>query len=206
MMYKFKINTLDKNNLNIFYLYVFNIFQINRYQENFKSILNLMMSYKIDIDVKDKEGKTIISKIIQNNTNIKLFEILIESVRFRLDSRDNLGRTLCHQAVLSKNLEIVKLVFQKENNVINIADNYGILPITYGALLGHFEIVKEFLGYGSTFIKSSQKVQIEVRCKFAPMVAKVDELKLQTTNGDLLRKIGILIDQIKMDFSTHIDE
>jgi ankyrin repeat protein len=206
MMYKFKINTLDKNNLNIFYLYVFNIFQINRYQENFKSILNLMMSYKIDIDVKDKDGKTIISKIIQNNTNIKLFETLLESVRFRLDSKDNLGRTLCHQAVLSKNLEIVKLVFQKENNVINIADNYGILPIIYATLLGHFEIVQELLRYSTTFIKSSQKIQLEVRCKFAPMVAKVDELKLQTTNGDLLRKIGILIDQIKMDFSTHIDE
>jgi hypothetical protein len=39
-----------------------------------------------------------------------------------------------------------------------------------------------------------------VRAKFAPMVAKVDGLKLKTTDKDLLRKITILTDQIKRDF------
>lgn len=203
MMYKFKINALDKNNLNIFYLYTYSVFEVNRYFEDFKNILHLMMSYKIDINVRDNDGKTIISRIITKNTNLKLFAILIESVQFRYDLRDNLGRTLCHQAVLSKNLEIVKLIYQKENSVINIADHYGILPITYGTLLGYYEIVAEFLSYSSTYINAPKQIPMEVRCKFAPMVSKVDELKSKTTDGDLLRKMGILIDQIKMEFSVY---
>ncbi len=203
MIYKFKINTLDKNNLNIFYLYTYSVFETNRYFEDFKSILILMMSYKIDTNLRDNDGKTIISKIITQNTNLKLFEILIESVRFRYDSRDNLGRTLCHQAVLSKNIEIVKLIYQKENSVINIADHYGILPITYSTLLGYYEIVVEFLSYSTTHINAPKQIPMEVRCKFAPMISKVDELKAKTTNGDLLRKMGILIDQVKMEFSVH---
>lgn len=203
MIYKFRINTLDTNNLNLFYLYIYGVFETNRYFEDFKSILHLMMSYKIDINLRDNDGKTIISRIITKNTNLKLFETLIESVRFRYDVRDNLGRTLCHQAVLSKNLEIVKLIYQKENSVINIADHYGILPITYGVLLGYYEIVAEFLSYNSTYINAPKQISMEVRCKFAPMVSKVDELKSKITDGDLLRKMGILIDQIKMEFSIH---
>lgn len=203
MIYKFQINTLDTNNLNLFYLYIYGVFETNRYFEDFKSILILMMSYKIDINLRDNDGKTIIARIITKNTNLKLFETLIESVRFRYDVRDNLGRTLCHQAVLSKNLEIVKFIYQKENSVINIADHYGILPITYGTLLGYYEIVVEFLSYSSTYINAPKQIPMEVRCKFAPMVSKVDELKSKITDGDLLRKMGILIDQVKMEFSIH---
>jgi hypothetical protein len=92
------------------------------------------------------------------------------------------------------------LIYLRNENVINIADGYSILPIVYAALTERFDIVKEILGYSNVFIKAKRAVPMAVRAKFAPMVAKVDGLKLKTTDKDLLRKITILTDQIKRDF------
>ena len=197
---KFNINALDSNGLNIFYLYVYTVFSLNVYFESFKANLVGMINFGADINITDNEGKTIFSKIMKKDTNSKLFEVLIEIARFKYDSKDKQGRTLCHHAILNKNLDIVKMIYGKNNEVLNISDSYGILPITYAALLGCFDIVQELLRYGTIFIKSGKQIPMAVRIKFAPMVQNIDSLKQKTTDGDLLRKIGILTDQIKSDF------
>ncbi len=197
---KFNINSVDSNNLNIFYLYVYTVFSLNIYFDAFKSNLIGMLGFGVDINIIDDEGKSVFSKIMKKNTNARLFEILVEIARFKYDSRDKQGRTLCHHAMLNKNLEITKMIYGKNQEVLNIADGYGILPVTYAALLGCFDIVKELLNYGTIYIKSNQSIPTVVRVKFAPMVKNIDSLKIKTTDKDLLRKIGILTDQIKSDF------
>ncbi len=200
MTNKFNVNALDSNNLNIFYLYVHTVFSLNKYFEAFRSNLIGMIGFGVDINILDDEGKTVFSKIMKKETNPKLFEVLIEITRFKYDSRDKQGRTLCHHAILNKNLEITKMIYEKNNDVLNISDGYGILPITYAALLGCFDIVKLLLDYGTIYIKSNKSIPMAVRVKFAPMVKNVDSLKMKTTDKDLLRKINILTDQIKSDF------
>jgi ankyrin repeat protein len=159
-----------------------------------------MINFGVDINLVDSDGKNIFSKIIKHDTEPKLFEALVDVSRFKYESRDKQGRTVCHHAVLNKNLEIVKLIYAKNEDVINIADGYSILPIVYAALTDRFDIVKEILGYSNVYIKAKRAVPMPVRVKFAPMVAKVDNLKTKTTDKDLLRKITILTDQIKSDF------
>ncbi|MDD2698603.1 MAG: ankyrin repeat domain-containing protein [Arcobacteraceae bacterium] len=197
---KFDINALDSNNLNIFYLYVYAVFSLNTFFDAFRPNLIGMLGYGADINLVDAEGRTVISKIMKHNTNAKLFEILIEVARFKYEARDKQGRTLCHHAVLNKNLEIVKMIYVKNHDVLNISDGYGILPITYAALLGSFDIVEELLRYGTIYIKSNKSIPVAVRIKFATMVKNIDTLKTKTTDKDLLRKVGILTDQIKSDF------
>ncbi len=197
---KFNINALDSNGLNIFYLYVYTVFSSNVYFDGFKQNLIGLTGFGVDINIVDDEGKTVFSKIMKKDTNPKLFDILIEICRIKYDSRDKQGRTLAHHAVLNKNLEIVKMIYTKNHDVLNISDGYAILPITYAALLGSFDIVKELLSYGTIYIKSSRSVPIPVRVKFASMVHNVESLKFKTTDKDLLRKITILTDQIKSDF------
>lgn len=201
---KFDINALDGNRLNIFYLYVYTVFSFNVYFESFRANLIGMVNFGAEINITDDEGKTIFSKIMKKDTNSKLFEVLIEIARFRYDSKDKQGRTLVHHAVLHKNLQITKMIYGKNSDVLNIADGYGILPITYAALLGSFDIVAELLNYGTIFIKSGKQIPTAVRIKFAPMVQNIDSLKTKTTDGDLLRKIGILTNQIKSDFKVEI--
>jgi ankyrin repeat protein len=200
IMNKFDINSLDARGLNIFYVYVFTVFSVNKYFDTFRSNLIGMINFGVDINLVDSDGKNIFSKIIKHDTEPKLFEALVDVSRFKYESRDKQGRTVCHHAVLNKNLEIVKLIYAKNEDVINIADGYSILPIVYAALTDRFDIVKEILGYSNVYIKAKRAVPMPVRVKFAPMVAKVDNLKTKTTDKDLLRKITILTDQIKSDF------
>jgi len=196
----FDINQTNKKGLNIFYVYVNFAFTINRYFAEFRSMLIRLIQEKVDISNIDANGKNIFSKVIKENTNEKLYEDLLDVCRFKYESQDNQGRTFMHYAVLNKNLEIVKMIYSKDMEVINISDNYGILPITYAALLGYFNIVEYTLTNTNIHVKSGKKIPKIVKQKFGPMLESIDNLKTKTTDTDMIRKITILTDQVKSDF------
>ncbi|MBI3874002.1 MAG: ankyrin repeat domain-containing protein, partial [Arcobacter sp.] len=110
---KFNINAKDLNSLNAFYVYVYTVFNKNVYFETFRGNLIGILGFGAEINIIDDEGKTIFSKIIKQNTNSKLFEVLLEIARFKYDSRDKQGRTVAHHAVLHKNFEILKMIYGK---------------------------------------------------------------------------------------------
>lgn len=197
---KFDINQLDSNNLNIFYVYIFTVFSVNEYFDTFKGIIISMIRNGANINLADGDGKTIFSKVINNKTNIKLYNDMLEVCKFNYLAKDKQGRTLMHHAILSKHTNLVKIIYVRNSDVINVPDAFGILPITYAALTKDFEMVKLLLNYGNVFIRSSKKMIPAVKAKFAPMVNDIDILKLKTNDEDLLRKINILILQIKQDF------
>jgi ankyrin repeat protein len=196
----FKINEKNKQGLNIFYVYVEFAFKINRYFDTFKTVLIRLIQEKVDINVINAKGKNIFAEVLNNKTNQHLYSDLLNTCQVKYDSVDKVGRTLMHQAVLNNNLEIVKMIQVKNFDVVNIADGYGILPITYAALLDDFVIVNELLKNKHIYIKSNKKISLKVKEKFANMVKNVEKLKNHTLDQDLLRKITILTDQVKNDF------
>jgi ankyrin repeat protein len=159
-----------------------------------------LIQEKVDIGNTDDAGKSIFSKVIKENTNEKLYEDLLDVCRFKYDSQDNQGRTFMHYAVLNKNIEIVKMIYIKDINVINISDNYGILPLSYAALMGYFDIVEYILSNNNIHIKSGKVIPTIVKEKFRPMLKNLDSLKTKTIDTDMIRKITILTDQVKSDF------
>jgi ankyrin repeat protein len=197
---KFDINPKDSSGLNIFYIYVNTVFDQNIYFDTFRSNLLGMINFGVDINTLDSDGKNIFSRIIKKDTDAQLYENLIDVARFKYDSKDKQGRTLAHHAVLNKNLEIIKLIYNKNNDVLNIADSFGILPIVYATLTNCFEIVEQLLSYRTVFIKVNKPVPLVVKKKFINMVNTVDNIKYKTNDKDLLRKLRILVDQIKEDF------
>jgi ankyrin repeat protein len=104
-----------------------------------------------------------------------------------------------HYAVLNKNIDIVKMIYLKDNDVVNIYDNYGLLPITYAAVMGYSEIVNYILTNANIHIKSGRIIPIAVKKKFLNMLDNLDNLKEKATDEDMLRKITILTDQVKSD-------
>jgi len=196
----FDINQKNKKGLNIFYVYVNFVFTINRYFDTFRSMLIRLIQEKVDLAVVDDDGKSIFSKVIKENTNEKLYEDLLDVCKFKYDSKDNQGRTFMHYAVLNKNIEIVKMIYTKNIDVVNISDNFGLLPITYAALMGYFDTVEYIISNTNTHVKSGKIVPTIVKKKFTNMLKNLDILKTKTTDDDLLRKITILTDQIKSDF------
>lgn len=197
---QFNINDRDSSGLNIFYIYVYTVFDQNKYFDTFRSNLIGMINFGVDINTLDSDGKNVFSRIIKKDTDAQLFETLIDVARFKYDSKDKKGRTLAHYAVLNKNFDIVKLIYYKNNDVINIADGFGILPIVYATLMNCFDIVELLLNFGTVFIKTSKPIPLSIKKKFIKMVESVDKIKQKTNDKDLLRKMGILTDQIKEDF------
>jgi ankyrin repeat protein len=198
---KFNLNETNIKNQNIFSLFVENSFLNSNYDnEAFKNILLGLLSYGIQLSIFDENNKNIFANLIQPNINIKMFEIFIENSRYKIDTIDSQGRTICHYAILNKHNHIVKYLFSKDNLAFNKADNLGILPLTYASLLQNFDVVKTILSNGQTVINSPKQIPIQVKEKFKPMVNNIDNLKNKTTDPDLLRKLGILVEQIKQDF------
>ena len=196
----FDINQNDLNEKNIYYTYVKYIFDKNSYNEEFKKYIIRMIYYKVNILQKDDMEKLIFSSILKEDTNMKLYEELLEVSYFPCESQDKTGRTIMHQAVFSKNLKAVQLIYEKNHEVVNVADNAGILPITYAALFGIYEIVEELLSHGNVHIRSRKKIDERVKPKFQSMLPKAKSLIEKPKNDDMLRKVKILVAQIATDF------
>ena len=197
---KFDINQVDKSGLNIFYIYVYTVFSKNKYFENFKNVLVAMIANNVNINFQDKEGQHVFSKVITKDTNIKLYNDLVEVCNFNYSLKDKRGRTVYHHCVLAPNIEILKFLLHENRDTINDADSYGIRPLMYAALMQSIDIVYVLLDMGNVYINSSSSIPAIIREKFKPMISKLDTLSEKTNDKDLLRKINILIAQIKKDF------
>ena len=132
--------------------------------------------------------------------NEKLFDILTRVVLFDYTIVDNLGRSVMHNAVWGDKPNIVRKIHLINSEIINIYDIYGLLPISYAALLGNQQLVLLFLELGSN-IKGGNTISPQAITKFSPMVKNLIKLKidLDSTNP-ISNKIDMVINQIKKDF------
>ncbi len=200
--YGLDINVKNSQGHNLFYEYVLRAFQEGKYFQEFRGNLVYLLQNKANVNATNKHGQSIYSKVaLIPNCNLKLFRKLIEVTRHDYTSIDNMGRTIMHSCVWSNNVELLKLVYGVERNIQNIPDNYNILPITYAALFGKFEIVNEFLRKDA-IITSGLTIPKAVKEKFKPLVANLGKLieKIDPEDKDLIRKFGILKEQIEKDF------
>mgnify|MGYP005992384991 FL=1 len=194
------INIKNKEGYTLFYLYILSQFKKGKYSKEFRPTLNFLLANGANILTRNKNHQTIFSVISQiQNCNLALFRQLIEITRYDYTVQDNRGRTIMHSCVWGNNLKLIEIIYGVERNIQNIPDNYGILPITYAALLGNTEIVTEFLNRGSN-IKSGKIPKLIIN-NFHPMLKNLDQLIDEYTPKDHIKKFEILIDTIKKDFN-----
>ena len=85
-------------------------------------------------------------------------------------------------------------------NIINQPDGYGILPITYAALLGNQKLVLTFLNLKSN-IHGSKKIAKQAINQFSPMLKNLPKLLENIDNQTDLDHLQTITDQIKKDFN-----
>ena len=197
-------NGLDIQNTNIlhhniFFEYVLNVFEEDKTDIDFQNNISMLLSSKLDQNYQDETGYTIVHKILSTDCNISLFDILTQVVLFDYNLTDNLGRSVMHTAVWNNKVEIMKRLHLIDPQIVNIPDNYGILPITYAALLGSQELVLLFIKLGAN-VKSGLTIPNYAIKKFSPMLKNLDKLKENIESEDTLEKMRIVIDQVKRDF------
>ena len=202
--HKVDINNTNQAGTYIFYEYVLKVFKENdtshKTLEDFETNLSYLVSNKANKDYKDSHGWTILHKILSTPCNEELFKILIKVVPFDYTFDDNLGRTVIHNAVWGDKPNIIEMIEHISPNIINQPDGYGILPITYAALLGNQKLVLTFLTLKSN-IHGSKKIAKQAIKKFSPMLKNLPKLLENIDNQTDLDHLQTITDQIKKDFN-----
>ncbi len=198
LFYKYGIDleATNKEGSTIFLSYVTKIGNLPEIPKDFRKNLIMLIDKKVNINKQDKNGKTILSKLISCN-NMQMFRILFSVTKFNYKLQDNKGFTIIHDCISTSNIDVIKLTNQLDDKLINISDNLGILPIAYAALFGRIKIVLALINLKSNF-KSNKKIPNNAKIKLNPLLANVDKLTCEDKND--LYKLEILKDQIKRDF------
>lgn len=194
------IQNTNSHNHNVFFEYVLTVFKDDNLDVDFQNNVSMLISSKLDQNYQDDTGYTIVHKILGTKCNIHLFDILTQVVLFDYALTDKLGRSVMHTAVWNNKTKIMKRLHLIDPNIVNISDNYGILPITYAALLGSQELVLLFIKLGAN-VKSGLTIPDYAIKKFSPMLKNLDKLKENIDSPDTLEKMRIVIDQVKRDFN-----
>ncbi|NVJ52913.1 MAG: ankyrin repeat domain-containing protein [Campylobacteraceae bacterium] len=105
------------------------------YLKTLQSLLNL----GVNINEKDDLGATALHKAILNNCMYTI-KLLLEA-KPNFSNVDNKGRTIVHNIVWKDCCKTFKLVNSYDQKVVNIADNYGVLPINYAVFMGKYDLV-----------------------------------------------------------------
>ena len=197
------IHMVNKANHSIFFEYILKVFENDKSDsdtcEIFQSNISNLLASKVEKNYQDALGFTILHKIIGTNCNEKLFKILTKIVLFDYTLTDNLGRSVIHNAVWSNKPGIIKRIYSVAPTAFNIEDKYGVLPISYAALLGNKELVLLFIELGSN-IGGSKDIALAAIKKFSPMLKNLQNLKTDVEDKSLLHKLDTVIDQVERDF------
>jgi len=201
--YKINIHMLNKQHHNIFFAYVLRVFEENdarptvyrAFQDNISSLI----SRKVDKDFKDSLGWTILHKVTSTDCNLKLFNVLVSTVRFDYSITDNLGRTVIHNCVWHNKPEIIKIINKISPETLNKEDIYHIPPLYYAGLLGSQQLVSLFLDLGA-LITSFSQIDPKALKKFKPMLKNLEKLIENVTDQTTYQKNMSLIDQIEKKF------
>ena len=191
------INAINVNGNTIFSRYIGKMASFNELPKDFRDIVIMLIDKKADINKKDKDGKTIFSKIISSN-NMSAFRVLLSLNKFDFFLKDNRGFTLIHDCLAISNVTIIRLIDQIKPDLKNIPDNIGLLPITYSAIFGNIKLVLLFMDLQSHFT-SGMRLSEPAKAKFRPLLVNLDKLISDDTNEQ--HKLDILKEQIKKDFT-----
>ncbi|MCK5109938.1 MAG: ankyrin repeat domain-containing protein [Arcobacteraceae bacterium] len=192
-------NKPNENNMTIFHEYVISSFKNNVKIDTFRNVLLLLSSIKVNVNKQLSNGKTIISHILLRSCNEELFKTLVSVIRFNYKIQDKIGKTLIHSCVVGGNIKVLKIIDEIDNEVINIPDDIGMLPITYAALMGKTQMLLEMINLNS-HITSNKKITAQAKETFSKLLPNLDKLSIGIENSDDLRKIDIVVNQIKKDF------
>lgn len=101
------------------------------------------------------------------HSNIEFMKYLITFKEFNINAKDNHGRTALLTAMFPRYtesihqhayvrfpptalIEMVKVLFEANNDLINYRDQYGVSPLEYAIRIHHFDVVKFLVDLGAS--------------------------------------------------------
>lgn len=198
--YGVNINQKDVNHHNIIFYLMKNAEDVPSYvQKKYLTTLQSLINIGVDINAKDDTGATALHRAI--------LEKDMNTVRILLDSKpdyeavDDNGRNIVHNVVWKNCPKTFKLVNSYNQDIVNQADNFGVLPINYAAFMGEYDLVITMLDEAAHVNNTNKinKKMIEFFSKFHDNVKKltnyatnsIDEQSLKLLTDNMIKKFEI---------------
>mgnify|MGYP001770735812 FL=1 len=125
-----------------------------RNKEQFLEKLVFLLKFRIDVNIRDKEGRTVYHKAVIAD-DIEVVEKLL-SKKADLNIKDRQGRTALHHTQWKGNFKIARLLIAAGAD-INAVDYAGFTILNYAAILGHTKLVVILIASGVLMYNHNKK-------------------------------------------------
>lgn len=123
-------------------------------KEVFIKKLQFLIKYRVDVNAKDKEGRTVLHKAVIAD-DIEVVEKLLQK-KPNMNERDKQGRTPLHHTQWKGNYKIAHLLIRAGADM-NLPDAAGYTVLNYAAILGHTKLVIILVKSGCLMYNKNKK-------------------------------------------------
>lgn len=197
------INQNDDKECNIIFKYISENTSAKESADEklYYDMLRKIISLGADINARDDFGGTTLHKAILVS-DLQTCKILINDGA-NIGLRDGRGRNMIHNTIWKNKLKIFRMLHLLDKELINKADNYGILPINYAAFLGHHKLVVELISKGA-HINNSNKKPKSIQDFLYKFHKNINPMLNNITNDNDRNKAVSLVENMKKEFSINV--
>ncbi|MGB5792383.1 ankyrin repeat domain-containing protein [Poseidonibacter sp.] len=146
--------------------------------------LVFLLKFRVNVDIQDKDGKTVFHKAVIAN-NLAVVEKLLTK-KADLNLKDNQGRTALQHTQWNGNYKIARWLIAAGAN-INEPDNAGFTLLNYAAIFGHINLVIALLVSGVLMYNKNQKSK-KVALFFKSKEKNLDKLLNNNISDEKMRR------------------
>jgi ankyrin repeat protein len=156
------------------------------------------LKYRVNIDAKDNDGRTVIHKAVIANDLLVVEKLLTKKAD--LSIRDIHGRTALHHTQWHGNYKIARWLIAAGADM-NLPDNSGFTLLNYAAVFGHLRLIIALIASGVLMYNKNPKNR-KVAQFFKDRESKLDKL-LTTSVGDDKMELAIkeLVENLKNEIN-----
>jgi ankyrin repeat protein len=168
-------------------------------KESFIERLVYFLKYRVNVDIQDNDGRTVIHKAVIANDLIVVEKLLTKKADLTL--RDIHGRTALHHTQWHGNYKIARWLIAAGADM-NQPDNAGFTLLNYAAIFGHARLVVALVASGVLMYNRNSKNR-KVAQFFKDREKNLDKL-INTNTGDL--KMQRALEEVVENLKKEINE
>ena len=199
--YGINLNVKDKRGYTPLITMVENGLKIKEKKERevFIERLIYFLKYRVDINIQDTDGRTVIHKAVIANDLIVVEKLLTKKAD--LSIRDIHGRTALHHTQWHGNYKIARWLIAAGADM-NIPDNSGFTLLNYAAIFGHTKLVVALIASGVLMYNKNPKNR-KVAQFFKDREGKLEKL-IKSNISD--NKMKLAVEEVVENLKNEINE
>ena len=168
-------------------------------KELFVERLIYFLKYRVNVDIQDNDGRTVIHKAVIANNLIVVEKLLTKKAD--LSIRDVHGRTALHHTQWYGNYKIARWLIAAGADM-NLPDNSGFTLLNYAAIFGHAKLVVALIASGVLMYNRNPKNR-KVAQFFKDREKRLDKLLRSNISDDKMR---LAVEEVVENLKKEINE